>query len=161
MDCCSSNLNEVKVEYDGVCPFCKNKAKNVKLITLKSLLKPSSLETLNANVEHYFCSTEGCDVVYFDSNNKKYLVSDMKVAVHQKDASTTTPICYCFDWTKEKIEKYIKLELSPYPIEHIRVNIKENRCGCEVNNPQGSCCLGNVTKYIKSIKKYDSNNGTR
>ena len=112
-----------------------------------------SLETLNANVEHYFCSTEECDVVYFDSNNKKYLISDIKVAVHQKDASTTTPLCYCFDWTKEKIEKYIKLELSPYPIEHIRGNINENRCGCEVNNPQGSCCLGNVTKYIKSIKK--------
>ncbi|HWI47238.1 MAG TPA: (2Fe-2S)-binding protein [Rummeliibacillus sp.] len=153
MDCCSSNLKEIETENNGICPFCKNKAKNVKLITLKSLLKPSTLETLDAKIDHYFCSTEDCDVVYFDANNKKYLVSDIKVAVHQKDSSTTTPICYCFDWTKEKIGKYIKQELSPNPIEHIRVNINENRCGCEVNNPQGSCCLGNVTKYIKSIRK--------
>lgn len=152
MDCCSSKVYEVKIENDGVCPTCNNKAKNVKLITLKSLLKSTALETLNANVNHYFCSSKECDVVYFDADKKKYLASDIKVAVHQKDDYLTTPICYCFDWTKGKIEKYVKQELSHNPIEHIRENIKENRCGCEVNNPQGSCCLGNVTKYINSIK---------
>ncbi|MEG0440166.1 MAG: (2Fe-2S)-binding protein [Solibacillus sp.] len=152
MDCCSSKVIEVKVENDGVCPTCNNKAKNVKLITLKSLLKPTALETLNANVNHYFCSSKECDVVYFDADNKKYLTTDIKVAVHQKDDHVTTSICYCFDWTKEKLEKYVKQELFPNPIEHIRENIKENRCGCEINNPQGSCCLGNVTKYIRSIK---------
>ncbi|WNS75681.1 (2Fe-2S)-binding protein [Bacillus sp. DTU_2020_1000418_1_SI_GHA_SEK_038] len=152
MDCCSSKVNEVKIENDGVCPTCNNKAKNVKLITLKSLLKPTALETLNANVNHYFCSSKECDVVYFDADNRKYLTSDIKVATHQKDDHVTTPICYCFDWTKEKIKKHVKQELSLNPIEHIRENIKENRCGCEVNNPQGSCCLGNVTKYINSIK---------
>ncbi|QDQ02447.1 (2Fe-2S)-binding protein [Lysinibacillus fusiformis] len=150
-DCCSSNLKETKIEHSGNCPLCKTKAKNVKLITLKSLLKPSALETLNAESTHYFCSTKDCDVVYFDTINKKYLISDIKVSVHQKDDSTTIPICYCFDWTKEKIGKYVKQELVPKPIEQIRENIKENRCGCEVNNPQGSCCLGNVTKYIKSL----------
>ncbi|WP_100332940.1 putative iron-sulfur cluster-binding metallochaperone [Bacillus xiapuensis] len=152
MDCCSSKVIEVVTENNGACPSCNNKAKNVKLITLKSLLKPTALETLNANVNHYFCLSKECDVVYFDADNKKYLTSDIKVAVHQKDDYVITPICYCFDWTKEKIKKYVKQELSPNPIEHIRENIKENRCGCEVNNPQGSCCLGNVTKYIKSIK---------
>lgn len=149
-DCCS-NLKEKRIENDGVCPLCKNKAKNVKLITLKSLLKPSSLETLNAQGNHYFCSTEDCDVVYFDTNHKKYLVSDIKVAVHQKDSSLAAPICYCFDWTKEKIKEYVEAGLTPKPIEHIRENIKENRCGCDVNNPQGSCCLGNVTSYIKEL----------
>ncbi|MFD3450363.1 hypothetical protein ACFDTO_37940 [Microbacteriaceae bacterium 4G12] len=148
---CCSNLKEIRIENDGVCPSCKSKAKNVKLITLKSLLKPSALETLNAKENHYFCSTEGCDVVYFDTNNKKYLVSDIKVAVHQKDGSSTTPICYCFDWTKEKIKEYVEKGLTPNLVEHIRENIKENRCGCDVNNPQGSCCLGNVTSYIKEL----------
>lgn len=82
-DCCS-NLKGIKIENNGHCPSCKNKAKNVKLITLKSLLKPSALETLNAKENHYFCSNEDCDVVYFDTNNKKYFVSDIKVAVNQK-----------------------------------------------------------------------------
>ena len=149
-DCCS-NVKEIKVENNGSCPSCKNKAKNVKLITLKSLLKPSALETLNAKENHYFCSNKVCDVVYFDTNNKEYLLSDIKVVVHQKDASVTTPICYCFDWTKEKIKEYVEKGLTPNPVEHIRENIKENRCGCDVNNPQGSCCLANVTSYIKEL----------
>lgn len=150
-DCCS-NPNEIKKEgVVGECPSCQSKAKSVKLITLKSMLKPSSLETLNAKENHYFCSSEGCIVVYFDAFNKAYLVSDLKVAVHQKNNSSTTQICYCFDWTKEKISKYVENGNADKPIEHIRQNIKENRCGCEVNNPQGSCCLGNVTAFIKGL----------
>lgn len=113
MDCCSSNHKEVRIENDGVCPSCKNNGKSLKLITLKSMLIPSVLETLNANVNHYFCSNKECDVVYFDAENKKYLTSDIKVVVHQKNDDVTTPICYCFDWTKEKIEKHVKQEPSP------------------------------------------------
>lgn len=149
-DCCN-NDKKIKIENAGNCPSCKNKAKHVKLITLKSLLKPTSLETLNAKENHYFCSTEDCDVVYFDTNNKKYLVSDIKVSIHQKDNSVSTPICYCFDWTKEKVKEYVEKGLLTKPVEHIRQNIKENRCGCEVNNPQGSCCLGNITKFINQF----------
>lgn len=151
MENCCSNFNEINLENDGTCPLCKNKGKKVKLITLKSLLKAHALETLNAKDTHYFCTTEDCEIVYFDVNNKKYFVSDIKVAVHQKDDSVNTPICYCFDWTKEKIKQYVEKESTTNPIEHIRENIKENRCGCEVNNPQGSCCLGNVTKFINQI----------
>ncbi|MEK4010203.1 putative iron-sulfur cluster-binding metallochaperone [Peribacillus sp. FSL M8-0224] len=149
-DCCS-NLKTTKIDNNGNCPSCENKAKNVKLITLKSLLRPSALETLNAKENHYFCSTEDCEVVYFDTSKKKYIVSDIKVAVHQKNDSVTTPICYCFDCTKEKIKQFVEKGINPNPVEHIRENIKENRCGCEVNNPQGSCCLGNVTKFTNQL----------
>lgn len=99
----------------------------------------------------YFCETKECDVVYFDSKNKKYLISDIKEVVYQKDNSLNTSICYSFGWTREKTKKFVENDLSPNPLEHIRENIKENRCGCEFNNPQGNCCLGNVTKYIKEI----------
>jgi hypothetical protein len=149
-DCCNSTKG-IKNETVIKCPSCKNKSKDIKLITLKSMLKPSALETLNAKENHYFCSTKDCDVVYFDTNNKMYLVSDIKVAIHQKDDSPITPICYCFNWTKVKIKEYVEKGLTPNPIEHIRENIKEQRCGCDVNNPQGSCCLANVTSYIKEL----------
>lgn len=148
---CYSNVTEIKTESDGICPLCENKGKKVQLITLKSLLKPSALESLDPKENHYFCSTKDCEVVYFDTSNKRYLVSEIKVAVHQKDGTAATPICYCFYWTKEKIKQYVETGITPNPVEHIRENIKENRCGCEVNNPQGSCCLGNVTSYIKDL----------
>ena len=51
---------------------------------------------------------------------KCILVSDIRVAVHQKDDSPITPICYCFDWTKEKIMEYVEKGLTPNPVEHIR-----------------------------------------
>ncbi|KOS62263.1 (2Fe-2S)-binding protein [Lysinibacillus agricola] len=121
------------------------------LITIKSMMKPSVLGSINAMENHYFCATKDCHVIYFDSCNKEYLLSDIKVDVHQKNDSFSTPVCYCFGWTKEKIKHYVENELTPSPLQHIRENIKENRCGCEVNNPQGSCCLGNVTKYIKGL----------
>lgn len=113
------------------------------------MLTPSALATLNAEEKHYFCGTTDCEVVYFDSQNKKYRFEDIKEVIYQKDDSLSAPICYCFGWTREKIKLAIANGNIPSPLEHIRENIKENRCGCEFNNPQGSCCLGNVTKYIK------------
>jgi hypothetical protein len=35
--------------------------------------------------------------------------------------------------------------------EYISHQVKEGRCGCEVNNLQGGCCLGNVNTFIKTI----------
>nr|WP_274436662.1 hypothetical protein [Alicyclobacillus sp. ALC3] len=38
------------------------------------------------------------------------------------------------------------------PVQHISEQIQADRCGCEVNNPQGSCCLGNVMAFVHSIR---------
>ncbi|WP_026673761.1 putative iron-sulfur cluster-binding metallochaperone [Alkalihalobacterium bogoriense] len=153
-DCCSTDVQEVSEKSgSGLCPACRGKGKKVKIITLKSMLQPTILSTLNASLTHYFCSTSNCDVVYFDTVKKKYLTSEIKVSVHQKNTSLDVPICYCFNWTKEKLIQYVEEGSSPNPVEHIRENIQQNRCGCEVNNPQGSCCLANVTSYMKSLEK--------
>lgn len=152
-DCCSPTTLDSEKSGSNVCPSCQSRGKSVKVITLKSLLKPTVLDTLNPDLGHYFCTSEECTVVYFDTDEKVYSVEDIKVPVYQKDKSLTTPICYCFDWTREKVGKYVSDGLKQTPVEHIRQNVKENRCGCEVNNPQGSCCLGNVTGYIKGLSE--------
>ncbi|QKE75497.1 copper chaperone Copz family protein [Arthrobacter citreus] len=148
-DCCITN-NTVS-EKIQTCSACGVAGKKIKTITLKSLLKPSSLELLNADLDHYFCPTAYCEIVYYDSEQKSYATSEIKVPVFQKESSSEAPVCYCFDWTKEKIQQFVENKETQNPIEHIRENIKANRCGCEVNNPQGSCCLANVTKFITQI----------
>lgn len=148
-DCCKVNDSLPKEAHS--CSFCGVVGKRIKTITLKSMLKPSSLELLNAELDHFFCSTADCDVVYYDSEKNSYTTSEIKVPVFQKEISLEAPVCYCFDWTKEKIQRSVTKEDTQNPIEHIRENIKANRCGCEVNNPQGSCCLANVTKFITQI----------
>lgn len=150
-DCCTEKEKVSDSSGTEICPSCNVKGKKVKIITLKSMIKPASLDSLNADLTHYFCSSEDCNIVYFDTSKRGYCISEIKVPVYQKDKTNTIPICYCFGWTKEKIKQYVEKGLSPNPLEHIRENIKENRCGCEVNNPQGNCCLGNVTSYIKEL----------
>ncbi|MBP0726015.1 (2Fe-2S)-binding protein [Bacillus sp. RG28] len=150
-DCCKSNDLSSETSKLEVCPSCNVDGKKVKIITLKSLLKPMALNSLNANLDHYFCSTSNCEVVYFDSEKKSYFKSDIKVQVFQKDSSLDVPVCYCFDWTKGKLQQSVQNELASQPVEQIRKNIKANRCGCEVNNPQGSCCLANVTTFIDQL----------
>lgn len=150
-DCCNTKEQISEMSDSGTCPACMVLGKKVKPLTIKSMLKPAALSSLYADLTHYFCSTSNCNVVYFDTNKKTYSLSDVKVPVHQKDTTCTVPVCYCFDWTKEKIIQSVEKELKPSPIDHIRENIKENRCGCEVNNPQGSCCLGNVTKFMNQL----------
>lgn len=150
-DCCTPKEQFSITSDQDSCPICMVAGKKVKLITLKSMLKPTSLVHINSELNHYFCNTNNCDVAYFDSIKRTYDLSEVKVPIHQKDNSLIVPVCYCFDWTKEKIKEYVERGLNSDPVENIRNHIKENRCGCEVNNPQGSCCLGNVTKYIKSL----------
>ena len=37
--------------------------------------------------------------------------------------------------------------------KNITAEMKAGNCACEIRNPQGSCCLGNVTAAIKRVMK--------
>jgi hypothetical protein len=131
-----------------LCPACHQKGKRVQLITLKALLTPSALPNLNPALSYAFCSNPTCSVVYF-SDGQTFNSDQVKVPVFQKDGGRDVPVCYCFRWTRERIEQAI-LE-SQNPVQHISKQVQADRCGCEVNNPQGSCCLGNVTAFARSV----------
>ncbi|MFF2093838.1 (2Fe-2S)-binding protein [Paenibacillus sp. NPDC058174] len=128
------------------CPSCGDAGKPIDIITLKSLLNPSALEQLEAKNEYRFCQSSNCDVVYFTQNRRLYVKEQIKIPVYQKDNSENTPVCYCFSWTRQRLS-----ESGKAAIANISSHVKAGRCGCEVNNPQGSCCLGNVTQFIQQI----------
>nr|WP_254658017.1 hypothetical protein [Pleurocapsa sp. PCC 7327] len=75
----------------------------------------------------------------------------MKVPVFQKCASSDVPVCYCFDWTKERIEREIRQTGYSSAETSIRHHVKAGRCACEINNPQGSCCLANVRQVVNQF----------
>lgn len=147
-NCCSVPTKESTLLTE--CPVCHGKGKGVQIITLKALLKPIALETINPEASHVFCPNPSCEVVYF-SDVQTYHKSMLKVSVYQKDEALDVPVCYCFDWTRTRLMKAVQEKQRP--TEHIREQVQANRCGCEVNNPQGACCLGNVTTYIRSLDK--------
>jgi hypothetical protein len=38
-------------------------------------------------------------------------------------------------------------------VADVTTGIKAGQCACEIRNPQGSCCLGNVRKVVKRIQQ--------
>jgi hypothetical protein len=150
MDCCapSNNTEAVKTE----CPSCGEKGKNVQLLTLKSLLKASALETIEPEKSYFFCTNPACSIVYFSGNHSQTFVkNELKVPVYQKNQSADVPVCYCFDWTRERLLQAVGTDQKP--ADQIKAHVQVGRCACEVNNPQGACCLGNVNAFIRGLKE--------
>ena len=142
--CCQ--INSEADSPGKLCPSCHHSGKSVKVITLKSLLKPVALAKLHPELNYSFCSTNLCDVVYYSEVNT-FRTQDLKVPVFQKDSGSEVPVCYCFGWSRARLNTEVKTK----PVDFIREQIKANRCGCEVNNPQGACCLGNVSLVVHQI----------
>lgn len=150
--CCGEENKTQQVKTgDFVCPQCQDKGKAVKIITLKSLLVPESLARLNPNTNHKMCQNQDCPVVYFNQEGSSFLTDEVKVPVFQKSKSEDSPVCYCFGWTKSKLKTEIEQTGASTAISSISEHIKAGRCGCDVNNPEGSCCLGNVKKVLDSL----------
>lgn len=134
----------------STCPACGTTGKLVKPITLKALLTPGALSTLKPGAPYRFCPDAGCDVVYF-AEGHTYGQSDVKVRVYQKDAGADVPVCSCFAHTRADLEMAVLERRAERVTQSIRGHIQAGRCGCEVNNPQGSCCLGNVTRFVARV----------
>ncbi|ELS02920.1 BFD-like (2Fe-2S) protein [Xenococcus sp. PCC 7305] len=142
-----------QTSWDKTCPIDGTKGKRVQTITLKSLLIPSALETLNSDTNYYFCTATDCPVVYFNEEGQIFSTKQGKELVFQKDKGLDVPVCYCFGWSRDRIQREIIQTSKSSAEANIRSHIKAGRCGCEVNNPQGSCCLGNIRAIVRQLSK--------
>ncbi|KTE92466.1 hypothetical protein AT727_19120 [Desulfitobacterium hafniense] len=150
-DCCVSNNNSITIDTEINCPRCGSKGKDIKIITIKSLLLPEALATLDASENYRMCSNQKCDVIYFNDKGGIFQAQDLKVPVFLKNDDQNCPVCYCFGWTREKLKADLEKTGSGTAENEISGHIKAGRCVCEVNNPEGSCCLNNVKKYLASL----------
>ena len=139
------------------CPVTHTSGQPVKLVTLKALLRPQALQRLSPAETFQFCPDHLCDVVYFNPT-QVFRVSDVKVPVFQKNDDGQTPACYCFGITRNEMQEARDASRGAELIARIKSHIKAGRCGCEVNNPQGRCCLGNVTLALHPSSLLPSSN---
>ena len=133
------------------CPQCLQKAKGVLSKTLKSLLKEKTLNSLECLDGFYYCKTASCSTIYFREQSV-LTQDDLKVIVGLKDGATPATLCYCFDWTKEKIEAELKASGKTFALDDIKAKMENPGCLCESMNPSGGCCLADVGKAIKEIQ---------
>jgi len=134
------------------CPECGEKAKGVLGKTLQHLLTQEAKRKLSCFDGFYYCKTVTCKVVYF-REDEILTQKDISVVVGLKEGAKPATVCYCFEWTKEKIKAELEATGKTTALEDIKAKMKNPGCACEILNPSGGCCLGDVGKAIKEIEK--------
>lgn len=147
-DCC--RVGEPAVEAPDRCPDCGRVGRKLDRITLKALLRPEALARLKPP-EHRFCPSVSCRVVYF-GRGEVFRREDVLVPVFQKEPTGDRTVCYCFAVSEGDIRREVEASGRSTALERITELVKAERCACEVRNPQGACCLGNVAAVVQAAQ---------
>jgi len=134
----------------ALCPLCYYEAKRVLRKTLEALLVTDTKEKLSNLDGFSYCKTSTCRAIYF-RGDRILTQNDLNVSVGLKDDAPIKNYCYCFGWSKERIEQDIKDNGVSTAIEDIKSKMNTIGCSCEVKNPSGKCCMVDVTKVVKEI----------
>lgn len=135
---------------DRTCRACGARTVAVELLTVKAALTHAALARLSPG-HHRFCAEPACAVVYTDENGLTYSTDDLRVRVWQKEPSGSREICYCFGETEATIRTEIEQNGRTAAIERVRGHIAAKRCACDIRNPRGACCLGDLLAAVKRI----------
>lgn len=135
----------------GLCPASGSPGTAVDLHTVKALLTELALRRLQP-CTHRFCPDLDCDVVYFDAHGGCFRRPEIRVPVWQKEPFGAREICYCFDESEASIRAEIDARGSSLAVERVRDHINAGRCACEVRNPRGACCLGDLIAAVKRVE---------
>ncbi|MBI3911440.1 MAG: (2Fe-2S)-binding protein [Armatimonadetes bacterium] len=147
--CCALPARKETQTTLPLCPECRRKGRRVEPVTLKALLLPPALARLE-NTPYHFCPTPTCPVVYFAVEAESiYHKKDLKVRVGLKEVDDPIPVCYCFGHTRTSVWEEIRRTGQSTAVQSITAHVQAGRCACEVNNPSGACCLGEVNKAVK------------
>ncbi len=143
---------ERKLRTVNVCPECGKKGKPVEGQTVKAMVSVSLREL--KDTEYLFCKTETCPVVYFSANGlQTFSTQQIRERVYQKEPTAKdVSVCYCFRHTLGDIQSSSPDEQKAM-VDDINAGIQAGQCTCDLRNPQGSCCLGNVRGVIKQAEK--------
>lgn len=155
-DCCSDEPAGVAQSNSDsrkpLCPNCSAPGRPVPAITLKHMVQPEFLEVVNKE-GFLFCRTPDCGVVYFHPDGETLEKADLRVRVGVKETEDPVPVCYCFGFTERMLLEEIQATGGTTIPQRIAAEMKAERCACEVRNPQGSCCLGNVKAAAKRAQQ--------
>jgi hypothetical protein len=137
-NCCEPGIDTAR----SACPICAGSGRHVDRITLKALLRPEALARLRPD-DYRFCPSSECPIVYYGRSDS-FRREDVLVPVFQKEAEGGRTVCYCFAVPEDVIRQEVEARGVSPSAARIRALVQAGRCACEVRNPQGTCCLGNV-----------------
>lgn len=160
MKCCVTDADSESCETTAAvtnegerCRECDGESRPVSRKTVLLMLKPHLLDEALSGT-YGFCPARDCPIVYFEEDGRRvFTVEDLRIIVGVKVNSGPIPLCYCFGFD----ESHLRDEISQTGITTIsdRISglIREGLCACEVRNPSGVCCLGEVNRTAKRLKQ--------
>jgi hypothetical protein len=124
--------------------------KPVSLATVGAMAR-TDVKAVKLSAQAYrLCRNLICPAVYF-SRGITIDKTELRVPVNFKEKIYQGPVCYCFDHTVASIRAEIQSSSRSTATEMITKEVKAGRCACEVKNPAGTCCLGEVIRVAKSF----------
>lgn len=134
-----------------VCPRCGQTSIGVERLTLKALLAPDGLRR-GVPAAPRFCATAECPIVYFDTAaDVTFTEADLIVRVYAKHpADDDVSVCYCFEVTRGAMRTGATATR-----EMVAREVQAGHCACEVKNPKGGCCLGDLVRIERAVMHGD------
>jgi len=147
-DCCS--VIETSQKDTALCPRCGEKGNPVPLATVGAMAKTEVAAVKLSAQEYQLCRNRDCPGVYY-AGEVQLEKSDLRVPVNFKERNYEGPVCYCFNHTVASIRAEIKSIGHSTAQAMITQEVKAGGCACEVKNPAGTCCLGDVIRAVQAI----------
>jgi len=159
MDCCAVEDMDNRVTTSPgadeplVCMKCRGQGKPVSRKTILLTVKPEFLEAA-LNGTYRFCQARECPIVYFEEQeNRVFTIDDLRITVGVKASANPIPLCYCFGFDESHLREEISQTGTTTIPERISHLIREGLCACDVRNPSGKCCLGEINKTADRLRK--------
>ncbi|HXG86610.1 MAG TPA: hypothetical protein VNI84_21510 [Pyrinomonadaceae bacterium] len=150
MDCCCSGANTSKETPQNACGGCDETGRDVSRQTVVHHVKSEKLFSVG-DEEYKFCSSQNCAVVYYAISGQTFMIDDARELVTSKTTGDARPLCYCFGFTEGFARQEIARTGESSVSKQVSRFIKEKLCSCEIRNPSGVCCLGEINKILKRL----------
>ena len=148
-DCCHLPAVEPGAR---ACAACGKGGAAVQRQTVKALLMEVALGRVQLT-RYRFCGYPDCEVVYFGDAGDHFDTNDLRVPVWHKAPEGARLLCYCFGETESVIRSELVEHGRTGVVDRIREHIAAQRCACELRNPRGACCLGDVIAAVTRIER--------
>jgi hypothetical protein len=144
--CCSSSAPPTSTSAVGTCPSCGERGRAVSLLTVQAQIALSLREL--GQPPYWFCSTPGCAAVYFTASAPPVTCDQLRERVFQKEPDLDVLVCYCFRYSRGAVQQADSITRAAI-LADVVAGTQQGQCACEIRNPQGSCCLGNLRRLAR------------
>lgn len=139
-DCCAH-------EQTSVAPKCPGNGMRGRAVEWRTV---AALTTgpVPPRRDFWLCLDRDCDIVYFSENGHYLGTGELRFEAGIKSASPEAFLCYCFlHRRREFLSERLRAGGSTL-VSQIATAVKAGNCACDVRNPTGRCCLGEIKKEL-------------